>query len=72
MATTRNKNRMLFLGVGLSTVSLLAGCGAGSSNDGGGESEAGEFTTLSVVENTTIPAVLETLAGDQCKTAADA
>ncbi|WP_235830827.1 ABC transporter substrate-binding protein [Arthrobacter cheniae] len=73
MATTRNKNRMLFLGVGLSTVSLLlTGCGAGSSNDGGGESEAGEFTTLSVVENTTIPAVLETLAGDQCKTAADA
>jgi raffinose/stachyose/melibiose transport system substrate-binding protein len=75
VATMRTKNRMLLLGVGLSTASLLlTACGAGSSDNGGGggEAGAGEFSFLTNVENTTISTELETLAGDQCKTAADA
>ncbi|WP_258062722.1 ABC transporter substrate-binding protein [Arthrobacter sp. B0490] len=73
MATLRTKNRMLLLGASLGTASLvLTGCGAGSSGGGEGGSEAGEFSFLTNVENTTISTELETLASDQCKTAADA
>jgi raffinose/stachyose/melibiose transport system substrate-binding protein len=65
----RTWKRSAFTLVAGASALALAGCGGG----GGGGNNAGTdaFSLLVNVENTEVPAVLETLAGEQCKAEAD-
>lgn len=72
MTTATRRPRRLAPAIALVGIGALAlsACSAGGTEGAGGES--GKFTYLGQTENTTIINTLETLAGDQCKAAADA
>lgn len=75
MTTATRRARRLdpaiaLIGVGALALSACSGSSGGSGSESGAGD--GEFTYLGQTENTTIITTLETLAGDQCKAAADA
>lgn len=74
MTTATRRARRLAPAIALIGVGALAlsACSGGSGSGSGSGAGDGEFSYLGQTENTTIITTLETLAGDQCKAAADA
>ena len=69
----RRPRRLLQLGALAGAASLvLTACGGGGGGGNGGGSGSQEFGVLINTENTTIPAVLQSLGEQQCKTQNDA